>query len=69
MNTTIASLLKDLDLDLGTATLSTVQRAFRLADDGGTLQAQDMRRLTSDPRQHTATRLSVARVALGCKKI
>lgn len=62
------SLLKDLDLHLGTAKRSTVQQAIRFADCNGTLQAVDMRRLTSDPRQHTSTSLRDALIALGCKE-
>lgn len=39
-------------------TASLVRLACSLADEGGTIQAHDMRRLTGDPRQHTATSLT-----------
>jgi hypothetical protein len=42
--------------------------AYRLADDGGTIQAGDMLQLTSDPRKHTTTSLTSALLMLGCKK-
>ena len=45
----------------GTAAL--VRLACSLADEGGTIQAHDMLRLTNDPRQHTATSLTAF---LGC---
>ena len=40
-----------------TKTLATARRIARLADEGGTIQAADMRRVSRDPRHHTATSL------------
>ena len=36
---TASEILHDLNMSLGTATKSGVLRAYRLADDGGTIQA------------------------------
>ena len=66
--TTPISILSDLDMTLGTASKAAVKLAYRLADDGGTIQAGDMLQLTSDPRKHTTTSLTSALLMLGCKK-
>lgn len=39
-------------------TASLVRLACSLADEGGTIQAHDMLRLSDDPRQHAATSLT-----------
>jgi hypothetical protein len=59
-------ILSDLDMTLGTGSKAAVKLAYRLADDGGTIQAGDMLRLTSDPRKHTTTSLTSALLMLGC---
>jgi hypothetical protein len=64
---TAYEILSDLDMTLGTASKSKVKLAYRLADDGGTIQAGDMIRLTDDPRKHTTTSLTSALLMLGCK--
>lgn len=68
MSRTANSILADLDLTIGAANKSDVQRAYRLADDGGTIQADDMRSLCSDPRDHTAMSLRSALIILGCRE-
>ena len=40
--------------------------AYRLADDGGTIQSFDMLRLTTDPTKHTATSLDHFLASIGC---
>lgn len=66
MSINVTSILADLDLTIGTASKADIQRAHRLADDGGTIQADDMRRLSSDPRHHTTMSLRTALIILGC---
>ena len=63
---TASQILSDLDLTIGTAKKSDVILAYRLADDGGTIQAGDMLQLTRDPTKHTATSLTAALITLGC---
>lgn len=63
-----SDILSDLDMSLGTASKSAVKLAYRLADDGGTIQAGDMRQLTSAPERHTTTSLTSALLMLGCKR-
>lgn len=63
---TAYEILRDLNLTLSTAKKSDVRRAYRLANDEGTIQAGDMRKLTSDPTRHTPTSLTAALIALGC---
>jgi len=40
--------------------------AHRLADDGGTIQAHDMLRLTTEPTRHTCTSLDNYLASIGC---
>ena len=65
---TASEILSDLDMTLGTASKAAVKLAYRLADDGGTIQAGDMLQLTSDPCKHTTTSLTFALLMVGCKK-
>lgn len=58
--------LPELNLSIGSAKKSAVLLAYRLADDGGTIQSQDMLRLTRDPAKHTTTSLRSALLMLGC---
>jgi hypothetical protein len=55
------------DLDLGKARKSEVNLAYRLADDGGTIDGEAMRKLTSDPVRHTSTSLRDALLILGAR--
>lgn len=41
------------------------RRLVNAADDGGTIQADQMIRLTSDPKMHTTYRLHTAAARLG----
>ena len=65
---TASDILSDLDMTIGTARKADVILAYRLADDGGTIQAGAMLRLTSEPTRHTTTSLTAALVMLGCKR-
>ena len=66
---TASDILADLDMTLGSASKSDVQLAYRLADDGGTIQAGAMIALVgySDPTLHTATSLRRALHLIGCE--
>lgn len=66
--TTAAEILEWSGLKQGTATKSDIIRAYRLADEGGTIQAPDALKLFryADPRWHTAMSLTNALVRLGC---
>ena len=59
-------ILRELDLTLADAKKSDVLRAYRLANDEGTIQAGDMLQLTSDPARHKTTSLTGALIMLGC---
>jgi hypothetical protein len=48
-------------------TLGAVRFAIKLADEGGTIQAHDMMRLTGDPTKHTATSLTLALASIGAE--
>tara|TARA_R110000868_G_scaffold19670_1_gene84485 strand:- start:191 stop:412 length:222 start_codon:yes stop_codon:yes gene_type:complete len=63
-----AEILAFAGLALGAASKSDVRRAWRLADDGGTIQAGDARALFSHsrPEYHTTMALEIALVRLGC---
>ena len=64
----LSEYLLDNDLVMGNdCDLTDAETAYDLADDGGTIQATDMRRLTDDPTKHTATSLRDALIMLGCK--
>ena len=65
---TASDILSDLDMTIGTARKADVILAYRLADAGGTIQAGDMLRLTSEPTKHTATSLTRALIMLGCDR-
>lgn len=62
-----SEILSDLDMNLGTAKKSDVLLAYRLADDGGTIDADNMIQLTSEPTRHTTTSLTRALLMLGCQ--
>ena len=66
---TTTEILSELDMTIGTARKSDVRLAYRLADDGGTIQAEAMITLVgySDPTLHTATSLRNALRLIGCK--
>jgi hypothetical protein len=65
----LSDYLLDNGLTMGNdADLTDCETAYDLADEGGTIQANDMRRLTSDPTKHTSTSLIDAFVMLGCTK-
>ena len=66
--TTAAEVLDWSDLLQGTATKSDIRRAYRLADEGGTIQAADAVELfgMADPRLHTTMSLRTALRHLGC---
>lgn len=51
----------------GRAKKSTILFVFRLADSEGTIQAGNMRRVTSDPREHTTSSLRHALCLVGCE--
>jgi hypothetical protein len=48
-------------------TSSLVRAMVRAADEGGTIQADRMICLSSDPRHHTATSLAAALARVGAK--
>ena len=50
-------------------TLSKVRAAWLASDEGGTIQAWDMVRLTSDPKMHAATSLTSYLRTLGAEII
>lgn len=66
--TTAAEVLDWSDLLQGTATKADILRAYRLADEGGTIQAADAVELfgMADPRLHTTMSLRTALRHLGC---
>ncbi len=64
---TYAEILADMDMTLGTAKPADVRLAYRLADDGGTIQAGDALRIFSEPERHTTIDLKRALRWLGCK--
>ena len=66
---TADEILSDLEMTIGTASKADVREAYRLADDGGIIQAHDMVRLMGpgDPTQHTTCDLHQALMWLGCK--
>ncbi len=64
-----SEILELYEMELGTATKAQVQQVLRLADDGGTLQAEGAMTLFSDPRNHTAMTLPTALKLFGCKEI
>lgn len=64
---TAFTILAHQGLVLGTAKKSAVIKAWRLADDGGTIQAGDMPKLTRDPTAHTTISLTSALLKLGCE--
>lgn len=57
-----------MDLKIGTCSTSYVRRAYRLADDEGTIQAGDMLQLSSEPTEHTTSRLRTVLIRAGCEE-
>lgn len=66
---TSTAILSDLELKLGTCSRSYVRRAYRLANDEGTIQAKDMLQLSSEPRHHTTSNLRSVLLRAGCKEV
>ena len=64
-----SEILSDLNMSIGTAKKSDVREAYRLADEGGIIQAGDMVGLMgySDPTKHTTCELKRALRWLGCE--
>lgn len=65
--TSKATTIDGVRITYQSGTLAAVRAAWRAADEGGTIQADDMVRLTSDPRQHTATSLTAYLRSLGAE--
>lgn len=59
-----------LNLSLGTARKSDVRKAYRLANDEGTIQAIDMATLLGPehPTRHTTCSVRTALLWLGCEE-
>lgn len=66
---TADEILSAQELEIGTASRAMVRRVYAAAEDGGTIQAQDMVDLVGDPRLHTATDLRRALLAIGCREV
>ena len=64
---TAKQILKELEMTLGTCSSSYVRLAYRLANDEGTIQAEDMLKLTSSPTEHTTSNLRVVLLRSGCE--
>lgn len=64
MNAT--QILSDLNLRKGTCSASYIRRAYRLANDEGTIQAGDMLELTNKPTEHTTSNLRTVLLRAGC---
>lgn len=61
------TILHELGLALGSAKKSDVLRAYRAANDDGTIQASDAVSLFPNrPEKHATTSLVQALIALGC---
>ena len=67
--TSANQILSDLDLRKGTCTPSYIRRAYRLANDEGTIQAGDMLELTSEPTEHTTSNLRTVLLRAGCEDV
>jgi hypothetical protein len=65
--TSATQILSDLDLRKGTCSASYIRRAYRLANDEGTIQAGDMLELTSEPTEHTTSNLRTVLLRAGCE--
>lgn len=50
-------------------TVKLIRRICRLADAGGTIQAGDMPKISSDPREHTAASMSAVLRSFGAEVI
>ena len=64
---TASEILTWNDLTQGTASKRDIQTVFRLADDGGIIQAGSMLEVTSDPCEHTTCSLRHALLLIGCE--
>ena len=61
MTISAVEVLANLDLRIGRASKSDVLKIYRLADDGGIIQAVDMVRLfAGEPTRHTTCNLRTA---------
>lgn len=61
-------IIRDLELEIGTADLDDCRLAMNLAE-GDHLTPDAMRRLSDDPRRHTESDLRSALIMLGCKEV
>ena len=68
MTMNAASILEHTGLLPGRARKSDILRIWRLADEGGTLQATDMLRITSDPKLHAPCSMRRALLHVGCEE-
>ncbi|HKJ61162.1 MAG TPA: hypothetical protein VKA94_04095 [Hyphomicrobiales bacterium] len=66
--TSVNQILSDLDLRNGTCSASYIRRAYRLANDEGTIQSGDMLELTSEPTEHTTSNLREVLLRAGCEE-
>ena len=65
---TANQILSDLDLSKGACSSSYIRRAYRLANDEGTIQAGDMLQLSSEPTEHTTSNLRTVLLRVGCEE-
>jgi len=65
---TANEILSHFSLAQGTASKADIQAAYRAADEGGTIQADDALKLfgRARPEWHTAMRIETALQRLGC---
>lgn len=62
-----STVLRELDLVLGSAKKSDILRAYRMANNEGTIQARDAVALFPNrPEKHAAISITQALIALGC---
>jgi hypothetical protein len=65
--TSARQILSDLGLRKGTCSASYIRRAYRLANEEGTIQARDMLKLSSEPTEHTTSNLTTVLLRAGCE--
>lgn len=64
-----SEMLQLLNLQRGTCPARYIRRAWRYADEDGTIQAHDMIKLDSDPTRHTTSSLRNVLIRAGCKEV